>query len=364
MFLIIFEKKNMQVHLFTNEGIYQTTFINFIEEQTHLDKRFYVFRNRGKQKHDYVFRSNNTLLYCTNFWSLTFRLLPLLFRSSWIYVHYLPYGPSLFILLLIRRLLKKSTWIIWGGDLYIYRNRKLSLRSKLFEITRKKIIPKFAEIASFLEGDAILAKKLYRSQAKFRPILYPLPIPLNSLPEICFNEKIEFTVLLGNSADPSNHHIEALRLMSRFNKEKLRIICPLSYYSDEFYINDVISVGSNLFGNKFHAITDFISKEEYIKLLSITDICIMNHDRQQALGNIIPLIYLGKKIYLRKDITTYSFLKNNNLAIFEIEDIIKTNWVDFIHFDKINKSKNKEIIYSIASTERCVELWKVLLDRT
>ncbi len=354
----------MQVHLFTNEGIYQTTVINFLEQQTHRDKRYYVFRTRMSNCPEYSISNTSYVIYCTNLLSIIFDLIPLLLRSRWIYIHYLPYGPTLYLLYIIRRILKKSTWVIWGGDLYVYRKRKLSFRTKIYETLRRKIIPRFAEIASFIEGDALLAKRIYGAESKYRHILYPLPIELNELPEQIFNKKKEFTtILIGNSADPSNYHIEALKVLSKFKKEKVQVICPLSYYSDQNYIKEVISTGTSLFGHNFIALTEFMSKRKYTKLLEETDICIMNHDRQQALGNIIPLLYMGKKLYLRKGITTYSFLSAIKCAVFDIYTIEKSTWLDFIHFDENAARNNKKVINSAASMERCKELWKNLLDR-
>lgn len=49
---------------------------------------------------------------------------------------------------------------------------------------------------------------------------------------------------------------------------------------------------------------------------------IMNHVRQQAVGNIILMLYLGAKIYLRKENPIYSFLKENNFTVYLVEDIL------------------------------------------
>jgi dTDP-N-acetylfucosamine:lipid II N-acetylfucosaminyltransferase len=36
-------------------------------------------------------------------------------------------------------LLKKSNWIIWGGDLYWYRYRKKEFKYSLYEVIRRSI---------------------------------------------------------------------------------------------------------------------------------------------------------------------------------------------------------------------------------
>lgn len=313
---------------------------------------------------EYCISNSSKIIYCTKIWNLAFDLFPILIKSNWIYIHYLPYGPSLFFLYFIRRLLKKSTWIIWGGDLYVYRDSNQSIMTKIYESLRKKIIPRFAEVASFLEGDAILSKKIYRSNSTYRHILYPLPIDLDALPKkIHIKKDGTTTILIGNSADPSNNHLEVLKLLSKFRTEKIRIICPLSYYSDENYIKSIITMGSNLFKHNFIPITDFMSKNEYLHLLKEIDICLMNHNRQQALGNIIPLLYLGKKLYIKSGITTYDFLNEIKCVVFDIETIKKSTWQSFILFDEDSALNNQKAIYSATSKEHCSELWRTLLER-
>lgn len=54
--------------------------------------------------------------------------------------------------------------------------------------------------------------------------------------------------------------------------------------------------GINLFGDNFILLTEFLSPEEYAKILANVDVAIFAHRRQQALGNILALIYIGKKV--------------------------------------------------------------------
>ena len=69
-------------------------------------------------------------------------------------------------------------------------------------------------------------------------------------------------------------------------------------------------------GGKSEPITDFMPLEAYLKLLSQCGFVIMNHVRQQALGNIISMLYLGSRIFLReespvyKDLSAYGFALN------------------------------------------------------
>ena len=61
--------------------------------------------------------------------------------------------------------------------------------------------------------------------------------------------------------------------------------------------------------------------DEYINTLSSCSVVIMNHIRQQGLGNIIIMLYLGARVFLRKENPIYGFFKNEGAKIFSIEDL-------------------------------------------
>ena len=50
--------------------------------------------------------------------------------------------------------------------------------------------------------------------------------------------------------------------------------------------------------------------EKYIQFLWKMDIAIFDFKQQAALGNIMNLLYMGKKIFLPSDNIMYVFLKN------------------------------------------------------
>ena len=51
------------------------------------------------------------------------------------------------------------------------------------------------------------------------------------------------------------------------------------------------------------------------------DIAIFAHNRQQAMGNIITLLGLGKKVYMRSDITPWKLFEDIEVKIYDIGEI-------------------------------------------
>ena len=140
----------------------------------------------------------------------------------------------------------------------------------------------------------------------------------------------KFRILLGNSATETNQHKEALDMLSRFKNREIEIICPLSY-GDTTYASNIISYGVQIFGNKFIPITKYMSTNEYCELLNSVDIAVFNHNRQQGTGNIEILAYLGKKIFLRSDTTTWNhYVERDHCNFFDTKNILYMSFNEFV----------------------------------
>lgn len=216
------------------------------------------------------------------------------------------------------------TWVIWGGDLFLYakRTERLPIKYRIYDVFRKFSIRRFRYVA--VEGDKVdylLAKSYYNiTKDSFIKLLYPLDWSAKQFFSVRENPK-PFKVLLGNSADPSNNHIELLTLLSKHESEDIVLYLPLSYGGNLEYVNSVISLGKQLFGEKFVPLVKMMDKKSYIEFLSDIDCVIFGHDRQQGLGNIRLLIMMGKKIFIKSNNSSNDYLKELGIQYYFTEDI-------------------------------------------
>ncbi len=170
---------------------------------------------------------------------------------------------------------------------------------------------------------------------------------------------------IGNSATISNNHLDALKVLEKFKKEDIKIICPLSYgdYNETKYSQFVKKSGEQLFGSKFIAITQFIPRTEYYHLFSEVDVVVMYHNRTQAAGNTAAFIEMGKKLFMQKKSTVYQLLKKNKATVFLNEQLLKMNSKDLkapLPDQKILNNKNA--LQRILDTTRKMETLKTLLN--
>lgn len=339
------------LHIFknTNEKFYNP-FISFINDNFNPDNHYFMIEKYTDKDSEFSVAANVELVHIRKYLNLIKRL----YTSDKIILHSLM-SPRLVLLLFFQPwLLKKCYWAIWGADLYYYKYRQRNLKSYIYEQMRKKIIKNLNGLITHIKNDYELAKKWYRTRGTYYySCLYPSNLYKNyTLNDETINCK-ETHIQVGNSADPSNNHFEVLDKLYKYKDLDIEIICPLSYGNKE-YARQVVEYGNEKFGHKFIPITEFLSFDKYLDLLTKTDIAIFNHNRQQALGNIITLLGLGKKVYIRKEITTWQFCIDHDLKVYCANDEFDEIFVDTPMYVKKN---NIERIKTQFSEEKLVNDW-------
>ena len=241
----------------------------------------------------------------------------------------------------------KFIWFFWGGEIYdnphglakqtlgIKTQRKfadpsIALKLKNFikpvyyyfkkSITPKKSILKAAQKIDYFgsldkeELNYLKEKGFLKSNIlHVRMTYYPLEFILDGIVDDFVKGD---SILLGNSASISNNHLEAFDLLKKFNLEKRDLIVPLSY-GDNKYAKELKNIGLEVFGKKFMPIIEFMPLSSN-KILLGCEIVVMNHYRQQAVGNILAMLWIGAKVYLNESNTFYHYLKINGIIVFSI----------------------------------------------
>lgn len=240
-------------------------------------------------------------------------------------------------------LLKKCYWVMWGGDLYVYKLGKRGLMWKKNEFFRRLVIKKMGHLVTFIEGDALLAREWYNSKGMFHEVIM---YESNAYKKTSNNIKSSsiIKIQIGNSADPSNNHIEALERLLPYKDKDICIYVPLSYGNID-YAAKIIQQGEIWFGKKFQPLTEFMPFDEYLNFLCGIDIAIFNHKRQQAMGNTITLLGLGKKVYMRSDTTQWQFFKEKGIAVYDVEELnITEEEINYKNIEEIKKYFSNENI--------------------
>ena len=289
---------------------------------------------------------------------------------------------------------KKVVFIAWGSDIYNnylelrqpplnFKDLRRRFRTRLYERIKKNLMKKVRLYMTFASGDIDIINNIYGANGIQFDCLYPSTVDLENLNRIkklnhnnistdetvssahkedFSNKNHTTTILLGNSATETNQHIEILDVLYKYKNENIKIICPLSY-GDKKYALQIKDYGQKLFGDKFIPLLDYLNPVEYTKLLGNVNIAVFNHNRQQATGNIEILSYLGKKIFIRSDISSWKhYVERDKCAFFDTKRISEMSFDEFANNPQQAISTNEKYFLRIWDINYVVSLWKKVMD--
>lgn len=277
-----------------------------------------------------------------------------------IIVHSLASPALLFYLTFFPKLQKKVVWIIWGKDLYFYKLlKKKRIYHKIYEWFRRKSIKNIGTIVTSIPEDYDVLKELYDVSGEYIEcnVLYPYSFD-NTIGQVQEPSQKK-TILLGNSSSKSNNHKEAIKVLSNDIVNIKKVYCPLSYGGDEKYKYEVKDYGYKYLKEKFVPLMDFMPIDEYKNILSEVDIGVFNHNRQEGLANIWTLMFLGKTVYLQKNISSAKYFRRVGIKIKYVENIEQEG---VICFEKSIIEDNQKRLSAIMNIDNSVYAWKKILS--
>ena len=248
-----------------------------------------------------------------------------------------------------RKLRKKSVWIMRGLDLYNWKcETKFSLRYRLINGMNYFIRKHLPYVVAIIPTDEEVYHKQFGYRAKCTCVAYPFSKDaFNAMDHFDAQKKRdngETFILIGNNAYTFNRHLEALESLSSFAEESLKLYIPLSYGNDWYdkekdYKYKVHQYADETFGSeKVEVLYKLLETEQYTNLLMNMDVAIIASNRQNALGNIHRLLYVGNKVYLNKDNPMYQYFLSEGIDIYDMDTIADSSYDEFIK--KADKKRN------------------------
>ncbi|HLO59117.1 MAG TPA: TDP-N-acetylfucosamine:lipid II N-acetylfucosaminyltransferase [Bacteroidales bacterium] len=348
----------MILHLFTQVSEYSLEFIRLLADEFDPSEHLVVFRNRANAEK--VNQTGIDVRFIESRQELISQLPLLLEKSSKIIFHSFPVSRSLLFWYRHRKYMQKAAWFVWGHDAYWFRYCKKTLSNRLYEVIRAILIRKLETIISPISGDYEYVVNHYKTKAPLIKCRYPVPTDfelLKSLRNRSDNETVN--IQLGNSANPTNNLEELIQFFGKYEKAaNFHFHCLLSY-GDMKYAEKIIDLGKSVLGNRFFPETRFMNRTEFANYISTIDVLIMNHQRQQGLGNIISFLYLGKKVYIRSDNSLYSLFKENEITVYDtIELLYSGDTKNLLEVDSDTISENIIKTENFISHDRITLEWQ------
>ncbi len=258
-------------------------------------------------------------------------------------------------------------WVFWGAELYGYiepvtaflgkETKKLykqKAKQRIIDFIKrhlynrynlKKMLAGAQYICSYIPQDIDLFNQT--THLHLKPLWFTY-YPIEKLIDksiINKNVTEKGNILIGNSGNYTNNHLDSFTILKKFNIPDQQVIVPLSYGGDSLYCSQIIEQGEKDFGDQFNALTTFVPREKYNQILLSCSTAIFNTYRQQAMGNIITALWLGVRIYLNNFTTSYQYLEGLGLHIFSIqEDLTIQNTNPFVCLSDQEIEENRTIL--------------------
>lgn len=160
-------------------------------------------------------------------------------------------------------------------------------------------------------------------------------------------------ILLGNSASATNNHLEAIDLLKAADLKEGKVIIPLSYGKPK-YADAVEKYAHQQLGDRVQVLREFMPLEQYNELISSCGYVLMNHNRSQAMGNLITSLYIGARVFVN-DTDAYTYFKNLGCHIFLVDEYLGSKPVTLNPLPDRHRQENRQILLNNLSTETLVD---------
>lgn len=281
-------------------------------------------------------------------------------------------------------------WFIWGYDLYtqwkpfermIYQkhtlrfiDRHLTVKDRLFNFILYKLktyrflfgektffynnIKKIDLVAPVVPTEMEYIETLNRS-IKYAPFSY-----------VCLEHMLgdeyrsDFVknnnIVVGNSATPTNNHIEVFLTLSKLNLGDRKVIVPLNYGDKGEYLQLVLKRGHELLGENFHPITKFLPLKEYHDLTLNSGYLIFNHIRQQGVANVVAMGYSGTKLFFNGKSSVYKHYKDAGMHIYRLTELNKETINSPL--GKVEQARNRTVLEELHSLSSVKDKVSILVQ--
>jgi len=250
----------------------------------------------------------------------------------------------------LRRKLVFNNFSLWLFSKY--RNKKILLPKILVKKLENNFLTDFYKVVQKIQIVVPIIPSEFDLVKSINTSLINAPFEYGNIEDLsintkAYNVKYANNILIGNSASPTNNHVDAFKHIVRYKQDGQKIIVPLSYGGKKDYIQFVIDKGNYYFGDKFMPILDFMPLMEYNQLISSCGFAVFNHKRQQALGNINAMGYFGAKVFLNGKSPIFKYFKKLGIHVFNINRINNDSFNSNLGEKEIEH--NRSILYKLYS---------------
>lgn len=318
-----------------------------------------------------------------------------------LFIHNLLYMPMHYMHKIPKAL--KVFWFVWGYDIYntphnnpyvklallhpksqkairkvyaqrrpsVYKQVKWGIKRFLKNIfdykhqdhnDERRVYVKAVERIDYFAGVFPLEYSLLVGKPGFRAkeVEFELANPVDWTP--CPDElpTIGENILIGNSADINNNHLDLIDYLKNLDLKGRKLIIPLSYGGSMEYASMVKSAYKDAFGESAMILMDYMPREEYYNLLSTAGYAVFFHERQQASCNVEELLRHGVKVFFSKTSLNYRHYTETGYNVYTVQDNLRPE--ELTPLEDYQKWENLHLWYSTNNRDYRLKVLHNLYD--
>jgi hypothetical protein len=212
----------------------------------------------------------------------------------------------------------------------------------------------------FEEFETVIERNAFCSHLIFADLMYGFKFSFDNIVSIGRTTEKTKTIWLGNSATIANNHLDHFHHFPCNSEYNYKI--PLSYGFENyrFFLKAKLYESDT----RIEYIEEFQAFKDYCKSIAQCEIMVMNHIRQQALGNIFIGLLVGCLIFIHKKSPALKFLKRCGFVVYSTSDLGNLGSIKEAFFSEQSAYHNTNIILNMFShagiSQRAKSLFNLL----
>lgn len=281
-----------------------------LEKLMNRDIAFHYFMDNVKA--DLIYRSHPGILHCWCFYGAEIYQQTNVFRKDL-------YGPA------TRKLLWSLPEIKFRYDLRKFYYQFLQLKHPPI-VSLRRAIPKIHRILWYVEEEMVKIN----TRIKLPPWQFFQFFNFSDIipPGTAYTHRDTRRILIGNSATVENNHVDVLEVLSKTSNTNFNYSLPLTYGQFPRYKKKIKALYKNELGDRVTFLEQHMQLESYYQFLQQHPTAIFLHHRQQGLGNILYLLYMGTKVYLSRSNIVFHWLQKKQIKVYIFEDQFLQDYED------------------------------------
>ncbi|KPH65142.1 TDP-N-acetylfucosamine:lipid II N-acetylfucosaminyltransferase [Pseudoalteromonas porphyrae] len=130
-------------------------------------------------------------------------------------------------------------------------------------------------------------------------------------------------IFIGNQSSAHHNHLHFIEEISQINTHKnIKVHLFMNYGNgDDIYKDKVKDMCSSLLPNRYVIYSEMMPYSEYLKVISLCDVCIVDTKHQTGLGLIYNSIKVGARIFLNVQGSNNKWLNTIGIKTYDCRDL-------------------------------------------